>query len=102
MTTCAGSDADVRFVETAIAGVVVVELEEHVDERGSFARTWCRDEMTGAGLTGELAQCSLSRNPRAGTLRGLHFQRTPPRRRSSCGAAAVRSSTSRSTFGGGP
>ena len=77
MTTCAGSDADVRFVETAIAGVVVVELEEHVDERGSFARTWCRDEMTGAGLTGELAQCSLSRNPRAGTLRGLHFQRTP-------------------------
>ena len=66
-----------RFVETAIAGVVVVELEEHVDERGSFARTWCRDEMTGAGLAGELAQCSLSRNPRAGTLRGLHFQRAP-------------------------
>jgi dTDP-4-dehydrorhamnose 3,5-epimerase len=67
----------VRFVETAIAGVVVVELEEHVDERGSFARTWCREEMTAAGLAGELAQCSLSRNPRAGTLRGLHFQRAP-------------------------
>lgn len=66
-----------RFVETAIAGVVVVELEEHVDERGSFARTWCRDEMAEAGLASELAQCSLSRNPRAGTLRGLHFQRAP-------------------------
>lgn len=66
-----------RFVETAIAGVVVVELEEHEDERGSFARTWCRDEMAGAGLASELAQCSLSRNRRAGTLRGLHFQRAP-------------------------
>jgi len=67
----------VRFVRTRIAGVVVVELEEHVDERGSFARTWCRDEMAAAGLTAELAQCSLSRNRRAGTLRGLHYQRTP-------------------------
>jgi dTDP-4-dehydrorhamnose 3,5-epimerase len=66
-----------RFVETALAGVVVVELEEHVDERGSFARTWCRDEMAAAGLASELAQCSLSRNPRAGTLRGLHFQLSP-------------------------
>jgi dTDP-4-dehydrorhamnose 3,5-epimerase len=67
----------VRFVETALAGVVVVELEEHVDERGSFARTWCREEMAAAGLSSELAQCSLSRNRRAGTLRGLHFQRAP-------------------------
>jgi dTDP-4-dehydrorhamnose 3,5-epimerase len=67
----------VRFVETAIQGVVVVELEEHVDERGSFARTWCRDEMADAGLASELAQCSLSRNRLAGTLRGLHFQRPP-------------------------
>jgi dTDP-4-dehydrorhamnose 3,5-epimerase len=66
-----------RFVETAIHGVVVVELEEHVDERGSFARTWCRDEMADAGLASELAQCSLSRNRLAGTLRGLHFQRPP-------------------------
>lgn len=66
-----------RFVPTAIAGVVVVELEEHTDERGSFARTWCRDEMAEAGLASDLAQCSLSRNSRAGTVRGLHFQRAP-------------------------
>ena len=66
-----------RFVATELRGVVVVELEEHVDERGSFARTWCREEMAAAGLAGDLAQCSISRNPRAGTLRGLHFQRAP-------------------------
>ena len=68
--TSAGRSADVRFVETTLPGVVVVELEEHVDERGSFARTWCREEMTAAGLASDLAQCSMSRNPRAGTLTG--------------------------------
>jgi len=66
-----------RFVETEIAGVVVVELEQHVDERGSFARTWSSDEMAEAGLSSVLSQCSVSRNPRAGTLRGLHYQRAP-------------------------
>jgi dTDP-4-dehydrorhamnose 3,5-epimerase len=67
----------VQFVETEIAGVFVVELEEHVDERGTFARTWCQEEMSAAGLASSLAQCSLSRNRRAGTLRGLHFQHPP-------------------------
>lgn len=66
-----------RFVQTEISGVVVVELEEHVDERGSFARTWCREEMAAAGLASDVAQCSISRNRRAGTLRGLHFQMAP-------------------------
>lgn len=66
-----------RFVETEIAGVTVVELERQEDERGFFARVWCREELAAQGLTGELAQCSVSRNPRAGTLRGMHFQRAP-------------------------
>jgi dTDP-4-dehydrorhamnose 3,5-epimerase len=67
----------VRFADTKIPGLMLVELEEHVDQRGSFARTWCREEMAAAGLATELAQCSVSRNRRAGTLRGLHFQRPP-------------------------
>ena len=66
-----------RFAPTPLHGVYVVELEEHVDERGSFARTWCRQEMTEAGLTPDLSQCSLSRNHRGGTLRGLHYQHAP-------------------------
>jgi dTDP-4-dehydrorhamnose 3,5-epimerase len=67
----------VRFVETDLTGAYVVELEEHVDERGFFARIWCRDEFAEHGLTAELAQCSLSRTATAGTLRGMHFQRSP-------------------------
>jgi len=67
----------VRFVPTELPGAYVVELEEHADERGFFARIWCRDELAAHGLTAELAQCSLSRTAAAGTLRGLHFQRSP-------------------------
>jgi dTDP-4-dehydrorhamnose 3,5-epimerase len=67
----------VQFTPTGISGVTVVGLEPHVDERGLFARVWCAEELAGAGLTDEIAQCSISRNPRAGTLRGLHYQRAP-------------------------
>ena len=66
-----------RFVPTEIAHVYVVELEPIADERGSFARVWAREELAAHGLTAELAQCSVSRNPISGTLRGLHFQEVP-------------------------
>lgn len=66
-----------RFVETGIAGVVRVELEPFEDERGSFARIWCEEELAAHGLTAGLAQASVSRNTKAGTLRGMHFQHAP-------------------------
>lgn len=66
-----------RFVETPIIGAVVVELERHEDERGFFARAWDPDELAGAGLSSRLAQVSVSRSTKAGTLRGMHFQRSP-------------------------
>jgi dTDP-4-dehydrorhamnose 3,5-epimerase len=67
----------VRFVETRLPGAYLVELERREDERGSFARTWCSDELEAHGLSTEVSQCSLSRNRKAGTLRGLHFQSAP-------------------------
>ena len=66
-----------RFVETPIPGAVVVELERHEDERGFFARVWDPDELAAAGLTPGLAQVSISRSTRKGTLRGMHFQVAP-------------------------
>jgi dTDP-4-dehydrorhamnose 3,5-epimerase len=56
---------------------MVVELEPIVDERGFFARTFSRDEFESAGLDGDIAQCSISFNETAGTLRGLHYQAAP-------------------------
>jgi dTDP-4-dehydrorhamnose 3,5-epimerase len=66
-----------RFTPVAVDGAYLVELERHEDERGFFARAWCRDELLDHGLVAELSQSSISRNDRTGTLRGMHFQ-TPP------------------------
>ena len=44
------------------------------DDRGFFARTFCREEFEDAGLEPRGRQGNLSFNHRAGTLRGMHFQ----------------------------
>jgi dTDP-4-dehydrorhamnose 3,5-epimerase len=67
----------VRFIETKLKGAFEIEVEPHVDERGFFARTWCQKEFEQHGLNPIVAQCSISFNPRRGTLRGLHFQAEP-------------------------
>jgi len=65
------------FVETRLEGVRLIELEPRTDERGFFARTWCREEFGVAGLDTNLAQQSLSHTRIRGTMRGLHCQRPP-------------------------
>jgi dTDP-4-dehydrorhamnose 3,5-epimerase len=67
----------VIFEPTAIGGVVLVDPDRHVDERGFFARTWCADEFAAAGLPDALVQCSVSFNERRHTLRGMHWQAEP-------------------------
>ena len=66
-----------RFAETRLPGVFVVEPERLEDERGFFARTWCRNEFEARGLNGRLVQCSISYNAERGTLRGMHHQAAP-------------------------
>lgn len=66
-----------KFVATSLDGAHVVELEPHQDERGYFARTFCREEFARHGLKSEFAQCSVSLNRRRGTLRGMHYQIRP-------------------------
>lgn len=66
-----------RFTETEIAGVVVVDVDPYADERGFFARLHCPEEFAEAGYPFEPAQTSISHNARAGTLRGLHHQPAP-------------------------
>jgi dTDP-4-dehydrorhamnose 3,5-epimerase len=66
-----------KVVETALAGVLVLEIEPIADERGFFARTWDRGELASRSLTTDLGQVSIAFNDIAGTLRGLHFQAAP-------------------------
>jgi dTDP-4-dehydrorhamnose 3,5-epimerase len=67
----------VRFAETPLAGAFVVEIEPLKDERGLFARSFCRKEFEAHGLDPAVAQCNVSHNVRRGTLRGLHYQAPP-------------------------
>lgn len=66
-----------KFTETPLRGAFVIDLEPHQDERGFFARTFCAAEFAKHGLDVRVVQCNLSSNARAGTLRGMHFQRPP-------------------------
>ena len=66
-----------KFTETKILGVFVIELECQEDDRGWFARAWCREEFAAHGLPTDLAQCNLSHNTQRGTVRGMHFQTVP-------------------------
>ncbi|HZD00558.1 MAG TPA: dTDP-4-dehydrorhamnose 3,5-epimerase [Actinomycetes bacterium] len=66
-----------RFTETKVVGAFLIEPELIADERGFFARTWCREEFEAHGLNPSLAQCSISFNHRKGTLRGMHYQAAP-------------------------
>lgn len=67
------------FQRTQLDDVWLIEPVSHQDSRGSFARTWCRDELAAQGLDIEIAQESVSYNRRRGTLRGMHFQCAPHR-----------------------
>jgi dTDP-4-dehydrorhamnose 3,5-epimerase len=67
----------VRFTETKVAGAFLIEPEPIADERGFFARTWCREEFQANGLNPTLAQGNISFNHHRGTLRGLHYQAAP-------------------------
>ena len=55
----------------------MIELEPATDDRGFFARTFCAEEFAKAGLATAFVQQSFSHTARAGTVRGMHFQRAP-------------------------
>lgn len=66
-----------RFIPAPLAGAYLIEPEPIADERGFFARTWCRNEFAENGLNPGLVQCNISYNKTRGTLRGMHYQQAP-------------------------
>lgn len=54
-----------------------MEIEPFNDDRGFFARSFCAREFKAHSLEPTVAQCNVSFNEHAGTLRGLHFQAAP-------------------------
>lgn len=66
-----------RFHNTGLAGAYIIDLEPFQDDRGLFARTFCKREFEQIGHRAEFVQFNHSHSRTAGTLRGLHFQRPP-------------------------
>lgn len=62
-----------RFIETELRGVILVEPDVFQDRRGHFLETYHEKKYAGAGIPGPFVQDNFSRSVR-GTLRGLHYQ----------------------------
>jgi len=62
---------------TPLAGAALIDLKLLEDDRGFFARSFCRQEFIDAGLEPLVEQANMSYNHKAGTLRGMHYQRDP-------------------------
>ncbi|MFT4152587.1 dTDP-4-dehydrorhamnose 3,5-epimerase [Parafilimonas sp.] len=65
------------FFETILQGNYIIELEPFTDERGWFARYFCKDEFKQIGHTKEWLQMNHSFTNKKGSLRGMHYQLPP-------------------------
>jgi len=65
------------FNETTLKDAWLIDLQPRGDDRGMFARTFCRDEFAAHGLETVYVQQNMSVSALKGTLRGMHFQRQP-------------------------
>jgi dTDP-4-dehydrorhamnose 3,5-epimerase len=66
-----------RFTETAVAGVWVIDPDFHEDDRGRFFRAWCLREFAEHGIDFVPVQANMGFSLRKGTVRGMHFQVKP-------------------------
>ena len=65
------------FKKTKLNGAFIIEPERIEDNRGFFARAWCRKEFEANGLNPHLLQSNISFNKAKRTLRGMHYQVAP-------------------------
>ena len=65
------------FTATTLKGSFLVNIMPQGDNRGWFARTWCKKEFEEIGHHQEWIQMNHSFTGNKGTIRGLHFQLAP-------------------------
>ncbi len=64
-----------KFTQTELPGVYVVEPQVFGDHRGFFMESWSKRAFEEAGLFYDFVQDNHSSSVAKGTLRGIHFQR---------------------------
>ena len=62
---------------TRLPGAYRIDPEIHVDERGEFWRSYCRQDLAEHGVEFDSCQNNVSVNTHQHTLRGFHYQRRP-------------------------
>jgi dTDP-4-dehydrorhamnose 3,5-epimerase len=65
------------FTETPLRGAYLIDLQKRGDDRGFFARAFCKNEFEQRNLVSNFCQVNNSLSPIKGTLRGLHYQLPP-------------------------
>lgn len=66
-----------KIAETSLAGVLAADLTPIVDDRGFFARVFCRDEFAEFGVELDFVQANTAVSDRRLTVRGMHHQLEP-------------------------
>ncbi len=68
-----------RFTITdlPLAGLKRVQRQRLGDNRGFLARMFCAEELAAAGWIRPIAQINHTYTAKQGTVRGMHFQRSP-------------------------
>ena len=66
-----------KFIETPIADLLIIEPRIFGDDRGFFLESWNAETFRKAGLDLDFVQDNHSRSAK-GVLRGLHFQNPDP------------------------
>ncbi|KUH80903.1 MULTISPECIES: dTDP-4-dehydrorhamnose 3,5-epimerase [unclassified Mycobacterium] len=66
-----------KILDTPLAGLKIVQSLCHRDNRGTFVRLFCAEELQPLLGDRQIAQINHSTTSHAGAVRGLHFQRPP-------------------------
>jgi dTDP-4-dehydrorhamnose 3,5-epimerase len=66
-----------KFKETKIKGLYIIEPDLKIDDRGYFTRIFCEKEFKKSKLGFKIIQANLSFTKKKGTIRGMHFQKPP-------------------------
>ena len=65
-----------KFINTLISGLIVIEPTIFHDERGSFFESYNKEQFIAAGIDVEFIQDNQSIS-KINVIRGLHFQQDP-------------------------
>ena len=66
-----------KIIGTKIKDLYIIQPEPFLDNRGSFYRVFCENELKEIGFNEHIVQINQSNTIKKGSIRGMHFQYPP-------------------------